>query len=87
MWSPELEDDQAELVNGDTAEMTTDGEEVVKKAKKKKSVSQSIKPLDRKWACPRPCSLPVCAPEAYSGLTTPQEAEGGRVAAPRGPGR
>lgn len=42
MRSPELEDDQAELVNGDAAEMTTDGEEVVKKAKKKKSVSQSI---------------------------------------------
>lgn len=32
----DLEDDQADLVNGDTADLTTDGEEVVKKSKKKK---------------------------------------------------
>ncbi|XP_040888500.1 transmembrane protein 237A-like [Toxotes jaculatrix] len=32
----DLEDDQADLVNGDTADQTTDGEEVVKKPKKKK---------------------------------------------------
>ncbi|XP_034533958.1 transmembrane protein 237B [Notolabrus celidotus] len=32
----DLEDDQAELVNGDTADQTTDGEEVVKKTRKKK---------------------------------------------------
>lgn len=32
----DLEDDQADLVNGDTADQATDGEEVVKKPKKKK---------------------------------------------------
>lgn len=32
----DLEDDQANLVNGDAADQTTDGEEVVKKTKKKK---------------------------------------------------
>ncbi|GAA6224209.1 transmembrane protein 237B-like isoform X2 [Lates japonicus] len=32
----DLEDDQADLVNGDTADQTTDGEEVIKKPKKKK---------------------------------------------------
>ncbi|XP_067439713.1 transmembrane protein 237B-like [Thunnus thynnus] len=32
----DLEDDQADLVNGDTPDQTTDGEEVVKKTKKKK---------------------------------------------------
>ncbi|XP_029375300.1 transmembrane protein 237B-like [Echeneis naucrates] len=32
----DLEDDQADLVNGDTADQTTDGEEIVKKTKKKK---------------------------------------------------
>ncbi|XP_034409367.1 transmembrane protein 237B-like isoform X3 [Cyclopterus lumpus] len=32
----DLDNDQADLVNGDTADQTTDGEEVVKKAKKKK---------------------------------------------------
>lgn len=32
----DLEDDQADLVNGDTADQTTDGEEVVKKPRKKK---------------------------------------------------
>ncbi|XP_030266164.1 transmembrane protein 237B-like isoform X3 [Sparus aurata] len=34
----DLEDDQADLVNGDTADQTTDGEEVVKKPKKKKKL-------------------------------------------------
>lgn len=32
----DLEDDQADLVNGDTADQTTDGEEVVRKPRKKK---------------------------------------------------
>lgn len=32
----DLEDDHTDLVNGDTADQTTDGEEVVKKPKKKK---------------------------------------------------
>lgn len=32
----DLEDDQADLVNGDTPDQTTDGEEVVKKTRKKK---------------------------------------------------
>ncbi|KAF6721353.1 Transmembrane protein 237B [Oryzias melastigma] len=32
----DLEDDQADLVNGDTGDQTTDGEEVAKKTKKKK---------------------------------------------------
>lgn len=32
----DLEDDQADLVNGDEADQTTDGEEVAKKPKKKK---------------------------------------------------
>lgn len=32
----DIEDDQADLVNGDTGDQTTDGEEVVKKLKKKK---------------------------------------------------
>uniref|UniRef100_A0A3B5MSS7 Transmembrane protein 237b n=1 Tax=Xiphophorus couchianus TaxID=32473 RepID=A0A3B5MSS7_9TELE len=35
--STDLEDNQADLVNGDTGDQTTDGEEVVKKTKKKKS--------------------------------------------------
>ncbi|XP_037552542.1 transmembrane protein 237B isoform X2 [Nematolebias whitei] len=34
--STDLEDDQADLVNGDTGDQTTDAEEVVKKPKKKK---------------------------------------------------
>ncbi|XP_013886264.1 transmembrane protein 237B [Austrofundulus limnaeus] len=34
--STDVEDDQADLVNGDTGDQTTDGEEVVKKPKKKK---------------------------------------------------
>ncbi|XP_017293617.1 transmembrane protein 237B-like isoform X2 [Kryptolebias marmoratus] len=34
--SSDVEDDQADLVNGDTGDQTTDGEEVVKKPKKKK---------------------------------------------------
>ncbi|KAM8722626.1 transmembrane protein 237A-like [Acanthopagrus schlegelii] len=34
----DLEDDHADLVNGDTADQTTDGEEVVKKPKKKKKL-------------------------------------------------
>lgn len=33
---PDLEDDQADLVNGDAADQTTDGEELVRKPKKKK---------------------------------------------------
>jgi len=32
----DLDDDQADLVNGGAADQTTDGEEVVKKAKRKK---------------------------------------------------
>lgn len=32
----DLEDDQADLVNGDTGDQTTDGEEVARKTKKKK---------------------------------------------------
>lgn len=72
MRSSELEDDQAELVNGSAAEMTTDGEEVVKKAKKKKSVGQS-NPQTATWFF-----FPVCAPKTEEGdLHTLQEAEGG----------
>lgn len=32
----DLEDDQADLVNGDAADQTTDGEEAVRKPRKKK---------------------------------------------------
>lgn len=34
----DLEDDQADLVNGDTPDQTTDGEEVVKKNQKEEEV-------------------------------------------------
>ncbi|KAM4710774.1 transmembrane protein 237B isoform 2-T2 [Anableps anableps] len=42
--STDLEDHQADLVNGDTGDQTTDGEEVVKKPKKKKKskVAESL---------------------------------------------
>lgn len=36
----DLEDDQADLVNGDAADQITDAEEVIKKPKKKKWVFQ-----------------------------------------------
>ncbi|XP_071783562.2 transmembrane protein 237B isoform X1 [Centroberyx gerrardi] len=44
----DLEDDQADLVNGDTPDQTTDGEEVVKKPKKKKKskVAESQLPAE-----------------------------------------
>ena len=34
----DVEDDQADLVNGDAADQYTDGEEVVKKSKRKKYI-------------------------------------------------
>ncbi|KAM8904630.1 transmembrane protein 237A-like [Spinachia spinachia] len=39
----DLDDDQADLVNGDTVDQTTDGEEVVKKSRKKKK-SKLVEP-------------------------------------------
>ncbi|XP_040029046.2 transmembrane protein 237A isoform X1 [Gasterosteus aculeatus] len=41
----DLDDDQADLVNGDTADQTTDGEEVVKKSRKKKKTKFVESPL------------------------------------------
>ncbi|XP_014905201.1 transmembrane protein 237B-like isoform X3 [Poecilia latipinna] len=43
--STDLEDNQADLVNGDTGDQTTDGEEVVKKTKKKKKSKVADSPL------------------------------------------
>ncbi|XP_008422762.1 transmembrane protein 237B isoform X2 [Poecilia reticulata] len=43
--STDLEDNQADLVNGDTGDQTTDGEEVVKKTKKKKKSKVAESPL------------------------------------------
>ncbi|XP_027866144.1 transmembrane protein 237B-like isoform X2 [Xiphophorus couchianus] len=43
--STDLEDNQADLVNGDTGDQTTDGEEVVKKTKKKKRSKVAESPL------------------------------------------
>ncbi|XP_023185569.1 transmembrane protein 237B-like [Xiphophorus maculatus] len=43
--STDLDDNQADLVNGDTGDQTTDGEEVVKKTKKKKRSKVAESPL------------------------------------------
>ncbi|PWA32109.1 hypothetical protein CCH79_00013405, partial [Gambusia affinis] len=43
--STDLEDNQADLINGDTGDQTTDGEEVVKKTKKKKRSKVAESPL------------------------------------------